>query len=233
MKGRFPFRLNEIKQLPSVDLSKYTEDSDDVNEGGGSKKRKYEDSQERNITSLSSKVKEIYSFEDLSNADNVCYAEKKTEDGGVEYWVDCPLGVVSHRDGVHACDPTGKPSLSIFRTLGYCELTDTSLIHCRPYTGRTHQLRLHLQLCGNPIANDPCYGGELFFGNTDRKQKAIDAIIQMKSLGCIPLSKVPHIEGISLDKTSTDTPAVEHSEIEMAEQAPEESDEDFLKRTCK
>lgn len=28
--------------------------------------------------------------------------------------------------------------------------------------GRTHQLRLHLQWLGHPIANDPCYGGALF-----------------------------------------------------------------------
>ena len=45
--------------------------------------------------------------------------------------------------------------------LGYNEADDTSLVECRPHTGRTHQLRLHLQLLGNPIANDPCYGGVL------------------------------------------------------------------------
>lgn len=35
-----------------------------------------------------------------------------------EVWVKCPLGVVSQRDGIHACDPSGKPSLSIFKSLG-------------------------------------------------------------------------------------------------------------------
>lgn len=33
-----------------------------------------------------------------------------------------------------------------------------TLVKCYPETGRTHQIRLHLQDCGYPIANDPVYG---------------------------------------------------------------------------
>jgi RluA family pseudouridine synthase len=33
-----------------------------------------------------------------------------------------------------------------------------SLIQCRPITGRTHQIRLHLSYWGHPIYNDPIYG---------------------------------------------------------------------------
>lgn len=76
-----------------------------------------------------------------------------------ELLVRYPIAVVSHREGVHKCDISGKQSLSGFKFLGYRSDDDTSLIECRPHTGRTHQLRLHLQLLGNPIANDPCYGG--------------------------------------------------------------------------
>ncbi|CAE8631170.1 unnamed protein product [Polarella glacialis] len=36
-----------------------------------------------------------------------------------------------------------------------------SVVRCFPETGRTHQLRVHLQHMGFPIANDCCYGGEL------------------------------------------------------------------------
>lgn len=33
-----------------------------------------------------------------------------------------------------------------------------SLVECRPRTGRTHQLRVHLALIGHPILGDPVYG---------------------------------------------------------------------------
>ncbi|MCA9416729.1 MAG: RluA family pseudouridine synthase [Candidatus Omnitrophica bacterium] len=34
----------------------------------------------------------------------------------------------------------------------------TSLLICRPKTGRTHQIRVHLQEHGSPLATDPLYG---------------------------------------------------------------------------
>merc|ERR1712118_194599 len=36
-----------------------------------------------------------------------------------------------------------------------------SVVRCFPLTGRTHQIRVHLQHLGLPIANDSCYGGEM------------------------------------------------------------------------
>ena len=68
----------------------------------------------------------------------------------------------------------GKSSRTTFEGLGSCcRLSDvdpaaatseegemvTSLVLCRPQTGRTHQIRQHLQSLGYPIANDPMYGG--------------------------------------------------------------------------
>ncbi len=50
----------------------------------------------------------------------------------------------------------GKESLTLFRNIGPCG--KYCWIEARPVTGRTHQIRVHLQLSGLPIACDPLYG---------------------------------------------------------------------------
>jgi tRNA pseudouridine synthase 9 len=39
-----------------------------------------------------------------------------------------------------------------------------SIVRCLPVTGRTHQLRVHLQHLGHPIANDPIYANQRVWG---------------------------------------------------------------------
>ncbi|TKA78354.1 hypothetical protein B0A49_01236 [Cryomyces minteri] len=39
-----------------------------------------------------------------------------------------------------------------------------SIVRCMPLTGRTHQLRVHLQFLGHSIANDPIYCNQRVFG---------------------------------------------------------------------
>lgn len=41
-----------------------------------------------------------------------------------------------------------------------------SIVHCLPLTGRTHQIRVHLQFLGHPITNDPIYSNRRVFGAT-------------------------------------------------------------------
>lgn len=50
----------------------------------------------------------------------------------------------------------GKPSVTEFRVLE--RFGRFAWIECRPLTGRTHQLRVHLAASGCPILNDPFYG---------------------------------------------------------------------------
>jgi 23S rRNA-/tRNA-specific pseudouridylate synthase len=52
----------------------------------------------------------------------------------------------------------GKESKTAFYLIDYSEETNTSIIFCRPFTGRTHQIRVHLQSLGFSIINDPIYG---------------------------------------------------------------------------
>lgn len=57
-----------------------------------------------------------------------------------------------------------KESKTFFIKKWYDEETDSSLLQCYPITGRTHQIRVHLQYLGFPILNDVSYGGK-FIGN--------------------------------------------------------------------
>ena len=72
--------------------------------------------------------------------------------------VDAPLHIGLRQGGERhvQVNPEGKPSLSHFRVLerrgghSYCEV--------RIETGRTHQIRVHAQHLGHPVAGDDKYG---------------------------------------------------------------------------
>lgn len=77
-----------------------------------------------------------------------------------EHQVVCeePILVVSYKVGVCRVDPKGKFCQTIFQRLSYNGRT--SVVRCLPRTGRTHQIRVHLQYLGHPIVNDPIYNME-------------------------------------------------------------------------
>ena len=53
-------------------------------------------------------------------------------------------------------DPNGKESETFYRLLK--TNGDYSLVELKPITGRTHQLRVHMQYLGHPIVGDRVYG---------------------------------------------------------------------------
>jgi RluA family pseudouridine synthase len=53
-------------------------------------------------------------------------------------------------------DPAGQAAVTDYRVLGGDAAM--SWIECRPRTGRTHQIRVHLAELGCPILGDPVYG---------------------------------------------------------------------------
>ena len=56
---------------------------------------------------------------------------------------------------LHIIHPDGKPSQSRWRILDSSDFA--SLIELEPVTGRTHQLRVHMQSIGHPILGDSLY----------------------------------------------------------------------------
>ncbi|KAM9294433.1 pseudouridylate synthase RPUSD2 [Gastrophryne carolinensis] len=82
-----------------------------------------------------------------------------------------PILVVSYKIGVCRVDPKGKPSKTVFQRLSYNG--KSSVVKCYPHTGRTHQIRVHLQYLGHPITNDPIYNSEVW-GPNRGKSGAVD-----------------------------------------------------------
>lgn len=73
-----------------------------------------------------------------------------------------PILVVSYKVGVCRVDPRGKPCRTVFRRLHWDSRSGSSVVSCLPLTGRTHQIRVHLQFLGHPITNDPIYSSPVW-----------------------------------------------------------------------
>lgn len=64
-------------------------------------------------------------------------------------WPNRPRQVVDHA--------IGKPALTRLQALAYDAASDTTRVLLLPETGRSHQLRVHLQAIGHPILGDELY----------------------------------------------------------------------------
>ena len=92
-----------------------------------------------------------------------------------------PLLTQSPKHSLNVVDfDEGKPAETEFQRVSYDAETDTSVVKCHPLTGRTHQIRVHLQYLGYPIANDPIYLSEFIWGeNLGKGNKgACEALIE-------------------------------------------------------
>ena len=105
-----------------------------------------------------------------------------------------PIRLISPRLGLNRVRADGKDARTVFRRLAYFPpgrkdvddsktavdspdakpelpagmawkgLEGSSIVRCFPLTGRTHQIRVHLQFLGHPISNDPIYCNQRVFG---------------------------------------------------------------------
>ena len=71
--------------------------------------------------------------------------------------IDAPIGrSITNRQKYTVTDINSKDSVTHFSVIQ--RFKDVTLIKCRLETGRTHQIRVHLNYIGYPIVNDLVYG---------------------------------------------------------------------------
>ncbi|ORY15289.1 pseudouridine synthase [Clohesyomyces aquaticus] len=99
-----------------------------------------------------------------------------------------PILQISPKLGLNCVRANGKEARTVFKRMAYYPQADGnnkeekeqdetehagmawkkmrgySIVRCFPLTGRTHQLRVHLQFLGHPISNDPIYANQRVFG---------------------------------------------------------------------
>lgn len=91
-------------------------------------------------------------------------------------WPNRPKQKIDHK--------IGKPALTLYKVLEYNENANTTRLELKPLTGRTHQLRVHMQAIGHTILGDEFYASE------EARSKSERLLLHAESLGFIhPLTE--------------------------------------------
>ncbi len=64
-----------------------------------------------------------------------------------------------HRQRMSVASARGRPAKTDYRVI--CSGDQASLVECRLYSGRTHQIRVHLHHLGHPVLGDKVYAAHL------------------------------------------------------------------------
>ena len=80
-----------------------------------------------------------------------------SNDGGL---IDAPVGRSQREPTRMTVTPRGKVARTEYRVIARGADPEVTLVQCRLQTGRTHQIRVHLQSIGHPVVGDRRYGGE-------------------------------------------------------------------------
>ena len=96
--------------------------------------------------------------------------------------IDAPIGRdINNRQKMMVTDLNSKDAITHFRVLE--RYSDKTLIECKLETGRTHQIRVHLNYILHPIVNDPVYG-------RGKKSTSFGQLLHSKSIRFIhPITK--------------------------------------------
>lgn len=96
--------------------------------------------------------------------------------------IDAPIGRdPNNRQKMLVTDVNSKDAITHFRVLK--RFKNNTLIECKLETGRTHQIRVHMQYIGFPISNDPVY-------NKSKKTTSFGQMLHSKSIRFVhPITK--------------------------------------------
>ena len=125
---------------------------------------KFRSKQNQNLEASSDTTASFYKLDKTDNNEERCIESQ--DESSYTLHLACPCRISSHKTGIcetgsfPAGTPNVKPAQTSFTPLLYHPASNTTIVQCKPITGRTHQIRLHLQFLGHPIANDPNYGGK-------------------------------------------------------------------------
>eukprot|EP00877_Chromochloris_zofingiensis_P003546 jgi/Chrzof1/13192/Cz07g23160.t1 len=75
--------------------------------------------------------------------------------------IEVPIGKVCYHGvagGLFAASAAGKHAQSSYKVLHYHADRDCSLVQVTIFTGRPHQIRIHMAAIGHPLYGDPLYG---------------------------------------------------------------------------
>lgn len=72
--------------------------------------------------------------------------------------IEAPIGRDPAEPTRRAVVPTGRPARTHYQRMAAWDLADVSLVSVTLETGRTHQIRVHMQAIGHPVVGDPVYG---------------------------------------------------------------------------
>jgi 23S rRNA pseudouridine1911/1915/1917 synthase len=119
----------------------------------------------------------------------VCYGSPG-EDQGV---IEAPIGRHPRHRQQMAVIRHGRAARTLYSVVE--RFHQTSLVSCRPITGRTHQIRVHMAHIGHALVGDPLYSGRQWRALPDARHRLLCRDFPRQALHAFSLEFVHPVTG--------------------------------------